>query len=320
MNWLQSSVALTFILRSKFWATCNRIVQLDDEQNDNDRLMWQKIEWGKLANENLKGTKSTHHCFIIIMVFIIIILWLEITTAVTQAYIPYKCKKKMKKEKKTNNQRAVNGWMLLHIVACVSHNFWSHACIYVNRTEYTELSQKKNGVTAIGFAIRIHLARSQDGYFDAFLFLLFVRFPSTRSAWEMIDSVVHKWRISAPLFKLHIVLCVDLAALHWHCALAKKKVLTHSAVLLIRTWFVITLVRNVNEMWLLPSFLSLFIYFDCLTVQRLAVSTWHIRKHVPKINTQPRHLSPHRLLSFFLSLHRTACECARVRAYQPDFQ
>lgn len=139
---MPSAVALTFIWRGKFWATCNRIVQLDDEQNDNDRLMWQKIEWGKFANENSEANKvhsplfryddgfhyyyfmaGNHNC-----------------SYAGVLHHAYKCR-----EEKKKTHSMCREWVdaFAEIVACVSHNFWSHACLHVNRNEYTELSHKK---------------------------------------------------------------------------------------------------------------------------------------------------------------------------------
>lgn len=139
--------------------------------------------------------------------------------------VAYKCES-MKKKKKQRHSTCLE-WVdaFAHRCMRLSRNFWSHACIYVNRNEYTELSEqekKKNGVTAIWFRqslLRIHLARSQDCLCCNFFFTFrSISVHSERMGddrWSAING--------ESLLCVDKLQCVDLASLHRHVHWQRRK-------------------------------------------------------------------------------------------------
>lgn len=235
----------------------SRLLQLDEEQNDNDRLMWLKTFNGENLRTKIWSEQSpltiVPSLFIVVFYFIII-LWLEITTAVTQAYYIAltlrTCASQWKKKtkQKTSNVPWMGGCFCTSLHA--SRAIFGHMRAFTwTATSTLNYLTRKNAVTAIWFRqslLRIHLARSQDGC-CLFSFSFDFRPFGAHGRWSMVG---HKWRIIA-MRRYIAVRRFGVAALA--CALAKKKVLT-----LLVNLIVITLVRSVNEMWLLPFFIFFF--------------------------------------------------------------
>lgn len=226
---MPSAVALTFIWRGKFWATCNRIVQLDDEQNDNDRLMWQKIEWGKFANENSEANKvhsplfryddgfhyyyfmaGNHNC-----------------SYAGVLHHAYKCREE--KKKNAFNVPWMGGCfcrdrcmrLAQFLVTCVPSREPQRVHWTISQEKTTWL-QSGFGTHRFAFTLLVHKTVAIS-LLHVFFLLLFGWFPSTRSAWEMIDRSTINGE-SVRLYSNCTLRRFGVVALT--CALAKKKVLT----------------------------------------------------------------------------------------------